>query len=310
MATAPTIHPPQHDQSILEKTVCVVVGFKMPGNQRSVPKSAITVSADKEMLSVSKKLWDSKELAEVFKVPTRVREFLKSRCLPSLFKEGIYLLPFELVTEVEAKLKEFQVEFALKIDAFILVYDVATTQAMVRLNKLADTMDYPPKAQLLQKFGFTWHYVTFATPEKLKAVNKEIFENQKQKMETSVQEATDEIRKILRQTMLTFVNDMVSRLKPGEDGKKKIIKPSKMLQSLTDFLQTFDVRNITDDDDLRRIKDQAAALLKGVDAENLCSQETVREKVCQGFEELQKQMEPLIGTAGKRAFIFGDDDEE
>lgn len=79
------------------------------------------------------------------------------------------------------------------------------------------------------------------------------------------------------------------------------------LQKLRDFLGTFDLRNVVDDQELKEQVDRARALLEGVSTDALRNVPLVRARVRKGMAEVAAQMDALVGDRVSRKFRF---DEE
>src|SRR4029077_12849498 len=96
----------------------------------------------------------------------------------------------------------------------------------------------------------------------------------------------------------------IDRLKPGENGKKKIFRSKSkdgkeigFTAKFNDFLSCFQGRNITEDAELQQLVEKARALLAGVDGDALRESETQRDSVRTGFEEIQKTLDVLVTEA-------------
>lgn len=76
---------------------------------------------------------------------------------------------------------------------------------------------------------------------------------------------------------------------------------------MEDFLKTFDVRNITDDKQLKVQVGKMRQLLKGTNPELLRTDESNRDFIREKFEEIKKNMAPLIVEKPTRSISF---DEE
>jgi len=118
------------------RTIVLIVTFSGIGNRRKVDTSRVQVDADKELIAVSKQLFESEALWEIQALDSEARRYIESRALPSMLKKGVYLLPLELVTEVETKLSEYAAQRHMFADKLKETYDEAVNQSKKRLRDL------------------------------------------------------------------------------------------------------------------------------------------------------------------------------
>jgi len=79
------------------------------------------------------------------------------------------------------------------------------------------------------------------------------------------------------------------------------------LQKLRDFLGTFDLRNVVDDQELREQVEKARALLDGVSTDSLRNMPLVRSFVRDGMANIAAQMDVLAGDRISREFRFAEE---
>jgi hypothetical protein len=288
-----------------QKTIALMVKFHKFGNHRKVSTAEVQVEADKEWISVSKKLVECPELEQILSLDGRVRKFLDSRALPSLLAKGIYLLPLPYVEEVNAKLQEFSAEREKLVQAFGKVYVAVVREAQKKLDAIFDEGDYPGVEEMERQFYLKFQYISFNTPVALEQINAELYEQEKAKAEIVWKDANETIQQLLRANLGDLVSHLVNKLTPDEGGKKKKFHDS-ALTNLDEFLKTFDVRNVTNDADLKKLVDKAKKLVAGTSPELLRNEEENRAFVTAGFEEIKKAIAPMIVERPKRSISFED----
>jgi len=292
---------------LFEKAVCLVLSLRKPGNRRTLPASLVEVDADKEMISAQKTLLASEHLKAIAHYDGEIRRYLYSRCLPSLFMTGVYLVPITLVEEVEAKLATFSATREQLVQAFIDAYPQLVESARGRLRSAFSEKDYPSPEHLKRSFKMEWRYVAFSVPGTLQTISTELFYKEQEKASQQWQEALEEVRGLLRTHLAEMVHHLVDRLsKPGEDGKPKVFKNT-LVSNLTTFLDTFDARNLTDDTELAAVVTKARGLLGGIDAQTLRTSEALRSSLCTGFAGLKETLDSLVIAKPMRAFSFDDE---
>src|SRR5713226_3037425 len=234
-------------QDLAQKTVCLKVHLGLIGNSRKVSNSQVEVDADKQLIRVSKTLLDSVELQVIKTLDGEVRRYLYDTCLP--FESGIQLVPLPQIETVDKKLREYAQKRLELVDAFAGAYPRLCEQAAARLRTLYNPNDYPPVDIVRSHFAFTWRYLSFGVPGQLKEISARIFEDEREKAGRMMAEASSEIQQVLRAALAEMVAHLRDRLADQADGKPQRIRES-TVQKLRNFLDTFDFRNVTDDEEL------------------------------------------------------------
>jgi len=313
---APAPRPPIN---IFDKAVCLAVTYSGIGNRRKVSTATIEVDADKSMIAVSKILLDSKELQAIHLLDARVRIYLHGICLPSLFRNGVFLLPVELVEEVEGRLKDFEVERKNLVDDLVRAIPQRVGEAAARLRGQFNEDDYPgvervsetqfrvaDASKIRNEFDLSWQYVAFSVPGKLKQINASIFESERKKAEQKWAEATIAIEQMLRTSMSSLVDHLVDRLSASPDGKRKRFHAT-AITNLQEFLGTFRARNITEDKELSDLVERAQQLIDGVDPALLRTNEGLRDVIRSGFEQIRGKLDTMVVDQPDRMITFDDE---
>jgi hypothetical protein len=305
MATAaPILNIQSSDNELAKQTVFIKVHLGLLGNTRKVSPSQVEVDADKALIRVSKTLLDSPELQAIRTLDGDVRHFLYDMCLP--FDVGIHLLPLCLVETVEEKLREFKEKRGELVESFLSAYPRLCREAAGRLRTLYNPTDYPPVDDVRSRFTFTWQYVSYGVPEQLREISARFFEEEREKAVVAMSEACTEIQQVMRASLLELVNHLRERLSDQADGKPQRLRES-TLQKLRDFLGTFDLRNVVDDQELREQVEKARALLDGVSTDSLRNMPLVRSFVRDGMANIAAQMDVLAGDRISREFRFAEE---
>ena len=309
---------PQSEESvnIWDRAVCLVVNIGCPGNSKKVGKGEAEVKSttgddpSQDAVRISKELMVSPELDAVRKKHATIRKYLYDRAVPSMLKVGSYMVGIGLVPEVQKKLDEFRGELGPLVADYKAAYEQRKAEGIERLGDLGRDSDYLTEAQLNAAFTFEWHWVAFSTPKKLAQISPDFFEQQKKEQEQHWKQATEQMQSIMRAAMKELVDHMVDRLTPGEDGKKKTFHASSV-EALSKFLLEFDLKDITNDTQLKAIADQAQALLGTVtNVKSLRNDDDLRNAIRAGMANVQAKLDALVVTAGSRAISLDDEGGE
>lgn len=286
---------------ITAKTVFLLVRFGNIGNTRKVSGSGVlTTDADVSLLRVSKTLLESGELEAIRKHDTKLRKYLANTCLP-YDMGGVMLLPMGLVVQANAKLKEHLEERNVLVDTFITAYPSIKEKAKEQLGTLYVESDYPTAEELKSKFYFQWRLFTFEVPGQLAAIDVELAQQEQEKAAATIQEAAKEIVQVMRITLYEMVDHLKERLTPGADGKPKVLRES-AIEKLKDFLNNFDLRNVTNDKALAQEVEKAKALLSSTTASTLRTSDEWREKIRKGMENITDSLGELVQDRPARKF--------
>lgn len=269
------------------------------GNTRKVKDEVLNTTADHNLLRVSKTLLEAKELDAIRKHDYELRKWLGQTCLP--FDTGIMLLPRGFADAAKAKFKTHREEREALVDAFIAVYPDVKAAAKEKLGVLYSDDDYIPVQEIKDKFTFSVTFFDFRTPDVIQQIDPEWYAELVKNEEQNLANATQEITGLMRETMLEMVAHLQDRLTPGEEGKAKILKES-AIDNLREFLNNFDLRNITNDKQLQLEVEKAKALLVGTSAATIRSNDEWREKLRAGMEHITKNLGEMVEDKTGRKF--------
>lgn len=308
MSTAVTpevVEKPQPQAvNLLEKAVCISVSRKLIGYTRTVStmEAKVGVKTDQSMVHVTKELFDSKELQAIISADGKIDGYLKRRCLPSPLKRSVYLLPNNLIPEVDAILTEHSNKRQELIGDFCKVYEQTIAEAKERLGELFNPADYLPLNEVTLAFAFNWQYLNFGAADALKGISQAMYQREQKKIEAQMVQASEAIQQMLRVNMASLVNHMVDRLTP-KDGKKMVFRKS-MMDNIKDFLKTFDELNLSDDKELKKLVEKAQALTEGISPENLKTDEAIRDSMQAGFTAIKTQLDSMLTEVPTRSIRF------
>lgn len=289
--------------NVAAKTIIVSLRIGKPSMSAKVNSEIADTMADKTALHISKDLLQGVELRAIRQFDSAAGNWLRSRCLPLNFREGIHLLPEELITDVDERLVAMESERQKLIESFLGSYPERKAEAKKRLKDLFDLAEYPEVNKLRQAFYFEVRYLSLDTPTKLKDIKASIFRREAEKANRFWAEAAEEVQAALRGAMAKMVDHLVDKLRDTPDGKKKAIHKSSV-KKLEEFLTLFKARNITDDKQLATLVEKAQAIVGGTSLDLLKKDASIKEKVLSSFEGIKKSLDKMIVDRPKRAISF------
>lgn len=291
-------------EGLLNKTVIVAFKTGRFGNSRKVRRNEVNISAydirdgmDKvvgqDVVKVSKELLDSKELQAITSFDAKIRGKLLKYCLPSYIEEGYYFLPIPLVETVNEMLNNVQEQREGMVEMFLSVYEEKKEDARLRLGPLYREKDYPSVGEVRKSFSWEVRYISFSVPGSLREISMDLFNNEKARQEKMWEEAASEVRTALRESLAGLIEHAIGKLSYQANGKPQIFRDS-MIKNMGEFLDLFNQRNLTNDDELAALVLQTRQLMTGIDPVALRSNLDTRNRIRAGFEEIKQTMDAML----------------
>lgn len=296
--------PPQNAQEIIsQKTLCVSVHFRRFGVERKIASEAVEVDMDKSRLRAGKRILIAPELDEIISLDGRVTKYLRSRSLSAPLQAGWFLIPLELVEEVDQELQSFKAQREQLVEKLIEAYPKRILESREALKSQYNAADYPAAPVLRHIFKMEIQYhVTSDVPGSIASVSQAIWQRESKKMAKKCESMLEEVEMGLKAGLFQLVKHLAERLGYIGEGKKKTFKDT-TVTNLVDFLGVFDKLNITGNQDLAQLVTQARELVKGVKSPDELRKNTdLRDTVRTGMEAIVKQMEPMMVDMPKRFF--------
>ncbi len=314
------------ENGIVKRSVMLNIYMGLFGTSKSVNSRLFTLDTDqfaqellegegeikqpkKKNTKHSKKLLNSPTLDRIRRIHTETKKKIKEICLPSFVRGGVMLVPVLSTQALDKFLKEQKDLLDLLIDDFIAEYiqltrtDEGVASLIEELGPLYNPNDYPDPAIVRAKFTFQFQFLCFETPENLKQISLAFFEQQREKNEGNWVAINNEVQQLLRAQVRDIVEHMCDKLAGEEDdpsGKPKTFRAPYM-RKIQDFLTDFQLKNITNDQELERTVSKARQLLSGINPKDLRSNDALRDSVVRGFEEIKNSMSSMVIERPKRA---------
>jgi hypothetical protein len=323
--TTTTHATPDHLPNVLTRSVAVNISRSLFGVTRKVRGTDVDIvpttvapqdddgdgtaeaKPNQRLLSVHKRLLNCAELRAVAALDRDLQEWMQAKCLPSFFRPGIYLVPHALVATVEAALEAHVAKRAALVDAFVRHYPARVAEMRASLGALFNGADYPDAEGARAAFAFRWEWLDLAAPARLRRLDARIFAAAQARAAAQQQEVAQQIRDVLRASMLELVDHMRDRLTgTTTTGKPKVFRDT-MVARLRAFLDDFPSRDLTDDDDLRALVGRARGMLAGVAPDDLRADGAVRDRVAADMEAIGAELAAMT-TGRARAITFTNDD--
>ena len=209
---------------------------------------------------------------------------------------AIYLVPKESLSIVDERLQAYRNRFWDKVEDFATVYDEAREEARVNLGDLFNEADYP--TSIRNKFKFDWRFLMLTVPSKSKLLPPELYEREKAKFESLMEETRELAMTALREEFSQVLQFMIERLSMN-GGKPKTIKGS-MFNKLHEFLEDFSTRNLFEDEKLQELADQARNVISGISPYGLSYNTSLRDEIRSQMNSLKETLDASIEEMPRR----------
>ena len=276
------------------------------GNSRKVGGDIWnTPETDKSLLHASKTLLESPQLDSIRKADMRMRQWLYNSNGPALPCDfDSFMIPNGSVVSVKNKLEEYKRERAALVDEFMGVYVSQGRTAKEKLGPLYNPHDYPAEAQVRAKFYFDYSIFAFGVSEGLKQISEELYQQEVTKLQTTLQNAGQEITAAMRQTVYELLTNLQDKLTPDEQtGKSKVLHKA-AVENVKKFLDSFNLKNVTNDEQLAGVVNQVRELLGNTDAKSLRASDSFRDKMRDSLKDITAKLSTMVEEKAGRKFLF------
>jgi len=281
--------------TLFDKTICLKVQFRAPGTRRHGDLTDIDTDAQKTELALSKRIFDSETYQLNRRIRNQVKKWLERRSVPSPLSNGTYLIPVQLVDDVNRKLDEVRVEYDASADKFVEEYPALIDVWREKLGSQFNADDYPSPREMRRRFAMERMILNFS-PARPGEIDQS----------AEIESAVNEIKAALRYGLLELVQRLSGMLEEGKDGKKKRISSSSVDQ-FNEWMELLPARLVVDDEELKAVADRARKLMTGKSVADLRDIEKVRSQTKTGLTKIAQRLEKLVRDVPSRAFGFDDE---
>jgi len=293
-------------EQLFSKAACMTLSIHKVGFSRKTTVG-IKSKADQTLVKRTKWIINCPEYRAITRLDDKAKRDCEKFKLPATIGRGMMLIAANDLMEVYTILDDYQMQRHTLIDKFCSVYMERKLEAKDRLKDLYVETEYPTLAEVRDKFRVEIQFLTFDLPGFLQQVDRTVAEREREKMAEMFKGYGEEIRGGLREMLQGLVDHLLGALSGDNDGRPKTLRAT-ALTNLTDFLTTFDRKNVTDDSELDKVVTQLRNTLSGITPKGLKKDTQYQEIIRTSLQSVRTQLTGLVIPQATRRILTSHDD--
>ena len=288
-------------ENIFEKGCVVQLSVCMWRATKKIDKNRLAeMTHNHEWLTATKKLIDPCALKPIQKIGNAARTYLTGMSLPFPIN-GMVFVPKDLIGRVDNKLKDYENDFACKVNEFAARYDGLRDSAITYLGELFNELDYPVNVR--DRFSFVWRFINLDVPNgRFGVLSPELYEREKEKFVQTMDEARELALQSLRCEFGSMVERICERFTETATGKPKIFKNA-TVTNFYEYFETFKQRNIFNDHELDQLVNRAQKVLSGANPDAIRSSATLQKTIRDGMGQIDTAMDEMMSRPRRKIIM-------
>ena len=241
-------------------------------------------------------------------------QILDNYAVPSVLGPGWYRVRLDKVAEIDSLIKTAQKALVERkrdgspgfLPAFLTAYpeaiDAARSAPVKKggLGPLFVEADYPTPEEVAERFSVDANWWGLTVPDQLPP---EIRQAQIEKGQAQIAEEFSTMRQTLRAGLAELIEHLLERTKQEPGEKPKIFRNS-LVENFVQFLNVFENKNLTNDDELAAQVQRAKIILADVSPDKLRKDDDLRKRVTAGMASLKNAVDAMVTEGTSRTFDF------
>lgn len=298
-----------------QNTVLLRLEIESAGFQRQFASGQIiddeNAGIDATLVVTSKRLIDRKYTEAITKLDNRMRSDLHQIGMrPKFLGKGNVIIPIKLLRYTLRKLDLYKQEREMLIDGLVGSWEQAKAEIKERNPDLYREDEYLTVEELREKYSVTYNIFSVAFPDTLDRIKAGVVEGIAEELEPELrrmqqvqakrlEDGVSEITQGLRAGLYDLVDNLEDKVR-GVGTERKVFKPG-FVSNMRTFLETFDAKNIGNDQQLAEMVRRAQSVLAGVSPDAIRNSLDIRVKLESELGEIKnilaEQMEPMSRAA-------------
>jgi hypothetical protein len=239
----------------------------------------LSKKASQQASRVNKNLLPGVEqLDDIVKHASMIRNWVAARTLP-WSDYGPRLITTDKFFEFKQELDEHERVFQDKVDSFLNVYPTLISMQAFKLGEMFDREEYPDVNEIADKFRFNVAYLPIPETGDFRVdIGHEAMEELRTQYEREFEQRLSNAMTDVRDRLLESLHHLAERVTDTDDGKRKRFR-NNMLDNFAETLASVRALNLTKDQAIEAMADEAEKAIQGVDVTDLKENEDVRKDV-------------------------------
>lgn len=285
-----------------------------------------TVIIPSQRVKSTKKLIKSATYEALCRELTDIKAWCIERSMPSFFRAGMFVVKKDQVGVIEKEinrrlealrkpLNAAKDDTEARLERFLAAYpaDVETSRtAAVKkggLGPLFVESDYPTVDELRKLFNLDWNWLNMGVAENLP---DELKEREGEKFKRRLMDAAQDIENALRSEFAELIKHAQERLTTAPGEAPKVFRES-LIGNLTQFIETFNSKDVFGDERLAGVVAKAKAVLLDDKNEVKYTPDALRkfankrEEARAEFAKISEELAGMIEEKSQRRFDLTED---
>jgi hypothetical protein len=260
-----------------------------------------TCGADVRFLTAGKKIIDVRHEAfrRLTSIRSRIVSYWRGLTLPYV-EPGIRLIKQSDIATFVETLEGNRVALTQAEADLDAAYESIKTDARRRLGKLYNPADYPPVIRGL--FTVEWDFPSVEPPDYLMRLNPDVYRQEQERVAQRFAEAVHLAEQAFATEFARLVSHLTERLSSDQTGEKRVFRDS-AVTNLTEFFDRFRKLNLSSNEQLDDLVEQAQQLVRGVTPRELRNNDRLRQHIASEMVQVETQLTPLIVDRPRRQII-------
>jgi hypothetical protein len=272
--------------TLAKRVLFLTISCSRFGNVRK-SNVELNTTANHSRFATNKKLLVSPELKMIAKRDEEVKSSVERFLLP--YKVGCSILPCASAPTVRQTLNDYKkTERPALVQAFVEAYAEQVKSAQVELKEEFVEGEYKPVGEIAKDFSFDFDMFSM-----------DLSDEMKEQAHEKIMEAAAGIADALALAAHECVSKLAESLSANSDGKVKKIY-DKQFVKLQEFLDGFNIRNVTDAKELKAEMDKLKALMAGVDPEKVRENDGLRTDLAAKMSEATASLTAMVQHTGRK----------
>jgi len=272
------------------------------GNLRQIKVSANT-TADPTQIRNQKKLIDCPELDEIRSQDAKLRRYIEHHACRYTGQEGVVIIADAMIPTVDRVIVAYEtIRRPALVAKFMAIYraEYASDFSSLRsvLGDVFNKRDYEHPDVVENGFQFNYSYMDIRTDGTISIADPTIRAREEAKAAKIIMQAAEDMRTMMRAAGAKMVEALFDVLKT-ENGKRKSFQ-SCHVEHLQEYLETYSVRDVTDDAEYAKHIDTLKAIMGGVSVDKLKHSETAKIALAAKLAEVKQELKAMVIVSGRK----------